>query len=100
MHHDGSTRGQSATCRSCGGHHTRSRTPSSQVYASYHYRRDLVHAAQVDGALTAARPLPDDALAAGLPTGTVVQAADVRQAIAWEFALRAMREREVMQESL
>lgn len=65
------------------------------MYASYHYRRDLVHAAQVDGALTCARLLPDDVQVAGLPAATVVQAADVRQAIAWEFALRAMREREV-----
>lgn len=70
-------------------------TTHVQVYASYQYRRDLVHAAQVDGALTAARPMPDDVGALELPPGTVVQAADVRQAIAWEFALRAMREREV-----
>ncbi len=81
-----------------------------QVYASYMYRRDLAHAAQVSNALASARPMhstphekqqqQQHIVDASFPKDVVVQTPDVRQAIAWEFALRALRDHEVVRSVL
>lgn len=82
-----------------------------QVYASYRYRRDFAEVAKAGGdAVAALRPLSLDVARSGewgpLPSssadsrGEGAQAARLdppamRQAIAWEFVLRAIHAKEV-----
>jgi hypothetical protein len=85
-----------------------------QVYASYKYRRDFAEVAKAEGrAVQLLEPLQQEAAARGWvqgplgagaavgPSGgsgerkTALDRPTMRQAIAWEFALRAIHEREV-----
>ncbi|KAK9814057.1 hypothetical protein WJX72_000065 [[Myrmecia] bisecta] len=74
---------------------------SMQVYASYTYRRDLTEAAKEPGMLSRTRVLKAEEAARGLvaaarsgPTLVDLDAPAMRQAIAWEFALRNIRTNE------
>ncbi|GLC77062.1 hypothetical protein PLESTF_001879200 [Pleodorina starrii] len=64
--------------------------PSMQVYAGYKYVRDVGGGAAGPGLPDRARPLSRSEAAAGLVGGVALQAADMRQGLAWTLALRAL----------
>lgn len=72
-----------------------------QVYASYNYRRDLTVVVKVPGMLSRARSLSRDeaetqeADVGKGDAGVSVHPPTMRQAVAWELAMRNIRQSEV-----
>lgn len=72
-----------------------------QVYGSYNYRRDLTNVLKVPGMLSRARSLKQHEAEAGqadvgkLGSPVGLHPPTMRQAIAWELALRNIRQAEV-----
>ena len=72
-----------------------------QVYASYNYRRDLTTVVKVPGMLSRARSLSreeaetQEADVGKADVGVSVHPPTMRQAIAWELAMRNIRQSEV-----
>ena len=75
--------------------------PRLQVYASYNYRRDLTTVAKLPGMLSRARSLSreeaesQEADVGKADLGVGVHPPTMRQAIAWELAMRNIRQSEV-----
>lgn len=68
--------------------------------AAYTYRRDYIAAIKPDNQSALLRPLTRNELEAGVSRDKVLgdiplSTPDMRQAIAWEFALRGIRDQEV-----
>ena len=82
-------------------HATTSVPPHLQVYASYNYRRDLTTVAKLPGMLSRARSLSreeaesQEADVGKADVGVGVHPPTMRQAIAWELAMRNIRQSEV-----
>ena len=72
-----------------------------QVYASYNYRRDLTKVVKVPGMLSRARSLSrkeaeaQEADVGKADVGVSLHPPTMRQAIAWELAMRNIRQSEV-----
>ncbi|KAK9845056.1 hypothetical protein WJX74_010085 [Apatococcus lobatus] len=86
---------------SAGQEHYPWHLPQMQVYASYKYRRDLAEAVKSANAYDQARPMTQseaqtqDAFASKEGSKAVpLDPPTMRQAIAWELALRSIRQRE------
>lgn len=67
----------------------------AQVYASFTYRRDFAEV--IKGGLQAGqlRPLDEASARSGQVAAAALGAPEMRQSMAWEFVLRAIREQEV-----
>ena len=76
-----------------------------QVYASYNFRRDLTMAVKLPGMLSRARSLSreeaetQEADVGKADVGVSVHPPTMRQAVAWELAMRNIRQSEVRSNS-
>lgn len=80
--------------------------PKPQVYASYNYRRDLTTVVKLPGMLSRARSLSREEAASQeadvgkADVGVGLHPPTMRQAIAWELAMRNIRQSEVRHPAL